>query len=100
MKIHFERSGGFMGVPVVAEIESQALAAEDAQHLHELVRTADFFDLPAHPPTSPAPGADQFQYKITVEDAGHCHTVETSDSAATAELQPLLHHLTLLARRR
>ena len=100
MKIHFERSGGFTGIPVVAEIESQALAAEEAQHLQELVRTADFFDLPAQPPASPAPGADQFQYKITVEDAGQCHTVETTDSAATSDLRPLLNHLTLLARRR
>ena len=100
MKIQFERSGGFTGIPVFAEIESQTLDDEEAQHLQELLDTAHFFDLPAQPPTSPPPGADQFQYKITVEDAGQRHTVQTTDSSATADLRPLLQHLTLMARRR
>ena len=100
MKIHFERSGGFTGIPIVAEIDSQALAADEAQHLNELVRAARFFDLPQHSSESSGAGADQFQYKIAIEDEGRTHTVETSDGAASADLQPLLRQLTLLARRR
>jgi hypothetical protein len=100
MKIHFERSGGFTGIPIVAEIDSQALAADEAQHLNELVQAARFFDLPAHPPKGAPTGADQFQYKIAIEDEKRVHTVEMTDSAVTADLQPLLRQLTLLARRR
>jgi hypothetical protein len=43
--------------------------------------------------------ADQFQYKVTIEDDTQTHTVETTDMAAPAELRPLLRQLTLLARR-
>ncbi len=100
MKIHFERSGGFTGIPVIVEIDSQSLAEDEVQQLQDLIQAARFFELPAHPPEPSAAGADQFQYKITIEDGGQSHTIETTDGAAPDELRPLLRHLTLLARRR
>ena len=100
MKIRFERSGGFTGIPVTAEINSQSLAEDEVQQLQELIQTARFFDLPVHPTEPASGGADQFQYQISIEDGGQSHTIETTDGAATDDLRPLLRHLTLLARRR
>jgi hypothetical protein len=100
MKIQFERSGGFSGIPIVAAIDSQSLPTDEAQHLRKLVQEANFFDLPPHLPASGRAGVDQFQFKITIEDGERTHTVETTDSAAAADLQPLLRQLTLFARRR
>ena len=100
MKIQFERSGGFSGIPVVGTIDSKSLAADEVQRLRELIQTANFFDLPSHSPEPASTGADQFHYKIAIEDESHTHTIETTDSAATSDLQPLLRQLTLLARRR
>jgi hypothetical protein len=62
-----------------------------------LVEGAHFFDLPPvlKPPVE---GADRFQYRLTVERGKQFHTVETSESAAPEQLQPLLDRLTDAAR--
>ena len=55
----------------------------------ELVEAARFFELPAVM-RSPAPGADRFQYKISVETGELAHTVQVDEAAVPAELQPLI----------
>ncbi|HLF01241.1 MAG TPA: protealysin inhibitor emfourin, partial [Anaerolineales bacterium] len=65
--------------------------------LIELVAAAKFFDLPAKVAASDV-GADQFQYKLTIEAEGRRHTIEVEDTSAPAALQPLLRRLTVLAR--
>lgn len=97
MRIEFERSGGFTGMLVQITIDTDALPAQDAEVLHNLVESANFFDLPEQI-TPPSPGADQFQYKVTVEEGEQRHKVATSDRAAPDSLQPLLRELTLRAR--
>jgi hypothetical protein len=42
--------------------------------------------------------ADQFNYRVTIEDAGKKHTVEVSETSTSPVLQALLQQLTLLAR--
>lgn len=42
MKIHFERTGGFAGIPTAATIDTLALTPEEAQQLHDLIRAAAF----------------------------------------------------------
>jgi hypothetical protein len=61
------------------------------------VDAARFFDLPAVI-ASPTPGADRFQYKITVEAEGRRHTVEVGEAAVPGNLQPLIQRLITLAR--
>jgi hypothetical protein len=97
MKINFQRSGGLAGMLVQLSIDTGSLPPDKADHLHNSVKKANFFDLPARL-DSPIDASDQFQYVITVEQGNRRHTVEASDGAAPATLWPLLRELTLLAR--
>lgn len=100
MKIYFERSGGFIGRSVSATVDTNHLPPEQALSLLEKVDNADFFALP-HSVSGELegfPGADHLCYKVTVEVAGVQHTVETSDTSAPEELQPLLQELAEMAR--
>ena len=84
---------------VSGEIDTASLPPEEAQSLREMVDAAGVYDLPARP-DSPAPGADRFQYRLTIEDARRQHTVEVGDAGTSDALRALLRHLTILARRR
>lgn len=98
MKIDFERSGGFIGLRTTATIDTQALAEAESQHLHELIATASFFDLPPYLTKTSLPVPDQFHYKVTIVDEDQTHTVETNDVSAPDTLRALLRQLTHLAR--
>jgi hypothetical protein len=102
MRVHFERSGGFGGMRLTAELDTDQLQAtygaahvqrvlspEEARHLERLVESSDFFTLPART-SSAGRGADRFQYIITVENAGKRHSVHTIDEAAPEALSALL----------
>jgi hypothetical protein len=102
MRVYFERSGGFGGMRLTAELDTdqlqatygatrvqRALLPEEAHHLERLVESSDFFALPART-SSAARGADRFQYVITVENAGTRHSVHTTDEAAPEALGVLL----------
>ena len=96
MRIAFERTGGFAGMTVSGEVDTASLPPEEAQALREMVDAAGVYDLPARPS---APGADRFQYTLTVEDEGRRHTVEVGEAGASDALLALLRRLTILARR-
>jgi hypothetical protein len=100
MKIYFERSGGFMGRNVSTVVDTNQIPPERALSLLEKVEDADFFDLPEMPGAllESAPVPDEMSYKVTVEVAGVQHTVETSDTSAPQQLQPLLQELSRYAR--
>lgn len=97
MRINFERTGGFMGTHLAVELLTDQMAPAEANELETLVDSSQFFDLP---PVLKAPpgGADRYQYKLTVERGDQFHTVETSESATPQTLQPLIEHLTKVAR--
>jgi hypothetical protein len=97
MRIYFERTGGLMGMRIAATVDTQSLPAEDALNLHEMIDAVSFFDLPENPLES-SEGADQFLYKLVVEDEERQHTVLTADSVAPEALRPLLRLLTILTR--
>ncbi len=98
MEIHFECTGGFTGMPVVANITSEALSEEVARKLRELVDSAGFFQLPARI-HCPARGNDRFLYTLTVEMDGRRHTVRTSEGAAPEALRRLIDWLAKEARK-
>ena len=102
MRVQFERSGGFGGIRLTAELDTDKLRAtygatrvqrvlslEEARHLERLVESSNFFALPARM-SSATPGADRFQYIITVESSGKRHSVQTTDEAAPAALRALI----------
>lgn len=84
---------------LTATIDAKSLSPQEARRLRELIETAKFFQLPSVM-TSRHPGADRFQYKVTVEAENRQHTVEVGEAAAPAVLRPLLTWLTERARER
>ncbi len=98
MRVKVKREGGFTGVPLSGEFDSESLSQEEAQRLRELIDSADFFNLPATAAGSTR-GADRFQYVVTIETEDKQHTVRTTDSAGSEALQELVDHLMKLARR-
>jgi hypothetical protein len=68
MKLRVTRSGGFAGVPLVAEVDLATLPAERAAAVREAVSEIDF--AAKAPPAPPIP--DGFHYRIDVwRDDGH-----------------------------
>ena len=99
MRIHFERTGGFFGMRLSATVDTNTLAPEEAHTLNEKISAANFFELPSKLKAS-GRAADQFRYRVTVEEGLRQHTVETSEVAAPEPLRDLLQQLTTLARTR
>ena len=97
MRIEFERTGGFTGMPLSARIDTATLPAEQARALQDVVDDARFFNLPAKI-SAPAQAADVYHYHVTIESAGKRHTVDADEVAASPGLQTLLQQLTQLAR--
>jgi hypothetical protein len=92
MLIRFERSGGFAGMRKAITLDTGSLSQEEAGKFDELVKTADFFNLPEKFPV-PKRGADHFQYRLTVEMEGKKHTVDVGEPAVTEALRPLVQFL-------
>jgi Emfourin len=89
MQVRVERSGGFAGLRQTHDVDSSQLSPEEGQELNHLVESARFFDLPADVRAA-SPGADRFQYKLTVKAGPREHTVAVDDAAMPATLRPLL----------
>ena len=98
-RIKFERTGGFAGIRIAADIELEDLPKEQADRLCELMDDVDFDELPENlMKGNPVP--DGFTYSITVESEEGQHTVTTSDTSAPTKMQPLLELLFQIARQR
>jgi len=95
-KIHFERTGGFMGRKVSVNLDMDDLPDDQAELLDKLLDEADFFGLPADL-TQPAM-PDSFTYNITVSSDERQHSVRVSDETAPDDLRPLLEELSRQAR--
>lgn len=96
-RIKFERTGGFTGMRMAADIEPRDLPDDQARILVELLDDMDFNELPAH--IASKPGADQFTYAITVKTTKWEHTVVTGDASAPEKMHELLEMLNRLARK-
>lgn len=92
MKILFERTGGFTGRKVQGTLDSSDLPPNQARQLIKLLKKSRFFELPAELEL-PSPGADQFNYKVTIENENGRHTVKAGDGAIPGEMRPLLDFL-------
>ena len=98
-RIKFERTGGFAGMRLAADIEPNQLSDEQNQALVDVLDALDFPGLPEHL-MSDSPIPDEFTYTITVEAEDWKHTVVTGDSSAPEKMQELLHMLDRIARKR
>ena len=96
-RIKFERTGGFTGMRIAADIEPGDLPEEQARTLLELLDDLDFNEIPEH--IISQSGADQFTYSVTVETQKWEHTVITGDESAPEKMHDLLELLNRLARK-
>jgi hypothetical protein len=90
MRIEFTRSGGFGGLRVAKVLNTDEMPEEEALALKELVKSAEFFDLPE---SLRSRGADKVQYDITIESDGRIHTVKADEDAIPPSLVPLVKRL-------
>ena len=97
MKISYRRTGGFAGMVMSFDIDTETLSKEQAEEIKELVSAADFFALPESIPASGL-GADRFQYKLTVETGEEQHSVDVGEAAVPESLWPLLEKIRVLSR--
>ncbi|MCL4530132.1 MAG: hypothetical protein M1282_12040 [Chloroflexi bacterium] len=97
MRIEFVRSGGFAGISLTARVDSEKLAPDEKAALEKKISDASFFDLPGQIKPTP-PGADMFEYSLTISSPPRTHTVIVSETVVPDKLRPLLDHLTDLAR--
>ena len=89
MRIRLERFGGVVGRKIQKELDTDGLPANDALRLKHLLQESKFFHLPPKMQAS-TPGADRFNYILTVQSAGRAHTVEMAEEAVPKEVRPLL----------
>ncbi len=97
--VAFERSGGFAGMVIATEINSDTLKADDAKNLKSLIDSSGFLNEEEDDDLS-SPMADRFVYKITIEANGKKKTVEISEVEVMPQMRPLIDELTRRAKRR
>ena len=98
-KLKFERTGGFGGMRISADIEPDQLSDEQNQAILDVLDALDFPGLPEQL-LSDSSMPDEFTYTITVEAEDWKHTVVTGDSSASEKMQELLQMLNRIARKR
>ncbi len=97
MYISFTRSGGVAGIPVKADLDTASLPSQEAEAIEQMLAEINFFDLPGD--RQATADADRFQFELTVIDEEVTHTVCFTDQGSPPEINTLLRHLTILARR-
>jgi hypothetical protein len=98
-QIKYERTGGFAGMRLSADIEPDKFPDEQIRPLLDLLDDMDFDELPEQL-MGESSMSDQFTYQITVKTNKWEHTVVTGDASAPDKLQELLRLLDRIAKRR
>ena len=97
LRISIERTGGVAGITIAATVDTKELSPDEAQKLLNMVKEADFFNLPPKI-TSRSPQPDRFQYELRAKQNGQQHTVTVSEEVMPAKLRPLVKWLMEAAR--
>jgi len=96
-RIKFERTGGFAGIRLAADIELDELPEHQVHQILELLDELDFDELPEQL-TDNRQVADGFTYSVTVVSETRQHTVITSETAAPEKMNSMFEILTQIAR--
>ena len=97
-KINFERTGGFAGIRLKAEVEMNDLPEDQKREIIELLDEADFEELPEKL-SGKMPMPDEFVYSITVRSREKEYKVLAGESSLPNDLQPLTEILERIAKR-
>ena len=98
MKISYRRTGGFAGMVMSYAFTTEELPPEEAAAIRDLVRKANFFELPTQF-ESPGLGADQFEHQLKVETKEQQHTINFGDAAVPENLEILLEKIRIFSRK-
>lgn len=98
MRVHFERIGGFAGIRLKADVDTEAMSAEDSKTLRTLVDNAQLHNVGGSPHRGVSK-PDTFEYVVTVEDDGKRTSARMTDGTMPSSVQPLVSHLLALARK-
>ena len=96
-RIQFERTGGFAGIRLAADIELDELPQDQVHQILELLDDMDFDELPEQIPGNQQI-ADGFTYSVTVISEKRQHTVTTSEASTPEKMGSMFEILTQIAR--
>ena len=97
MIVRHERSGGYAGITVNVEVDSETLPAKHANELKGLVEKAFPSDQPLK---KQATMPDQFNYEFIIEDGDKTKTYQVNDQTITDEMRDLSKWLIATAQKR
>lgn len=90
MKLRYRQTGGFGGLSLGSELDSEKLPPAEAGELERLTKQAALEQVGAKKSRG---GRDLTNYEITVEDKGHTTKASFDDMTIPANAQPLLNFL-------
>ncbi|HAV78465.1 MAG TPA: hypothetical protein DCX53_14040 [Anaerolineae bacterium] len=96
-KIKFERTGGFAGIRLAAEVDMDDIPEDQKREIIRLIDETDFDELPKKL-SGKMPMPDEFVYSITVNSRGKEHAVLAGESSLPNNLQPLIEVLERIAK--
>lgn len=91
-KIKFERTGGFAGIRLAANIEINELPDDQKRELLKLIDEADIDEIPDTLAKN-ASAPDEFTYNIIFITDDIEHTIMVGDSSLPEDIQPLIQQL-------
>ncbi len=95
--IYFERVGGFTGIPVKLEVDSNDLPTGERNDLHKMIIESKFFELEqSNESLNVMP--DRFQYTLIIEGNEKKHAMNLNEQEIPDDLRVLLRYLTMKAR--
>jgi hypothetical protein len=92
-RITFERSGGFAGITVAADVDTAELPEEEAAEFRSILSGLDLSELP-RPPAGRGGQPDRFQYDIRIEQGDRVYLLSYAENELPPQLKPLVHRLT------
>jgi len=97
-QIKFERTGGFAGIRLAANIDVNELPDDEKKEIVDLLDEMDFEDLPEKL-AGKMPIPDEFVYSIVVESQKREYKVLAGESALPQDMHPLIEKLEGIAKR-
>jgi hypothetical protein len=98
LRIEFERSGGFTGIPVRVNLQGGTLDRDELREIRRLIDRAGFFTLAWQEHENFRQGPDQFFYRISVTLADQVRSVSIFEQQVPEALRPLIRFLVVKAR--
>jgi len=96
--IHFERTGGFAGIRLAADVDVDDLPDDQKIKVIELLDEMDFDELSGRIGNKAAI-PDEFVYSVTVKTEKDDYNVITGESGLPDKMQPLIEILERIAKK-